>query len=671
MPGFMWDLGFWTGYSPPVSAGPCFPAQPLPKAHTHVFDYGALASGAASGSARSRQPPLAARLRFPGGAGVQQPRNCCPRVCRGMDTLWSPRDGSSGPRSGMRHPLLEGRDPPAPRPGPPDAHLVRTFRASGGPGRGVAGVAAPGGAAELRSRLRVGRPQLLTNPGAESRLRRGALRQRFPLPFPNRRAPTGRAPVLPACGLAAACGLAQRRMLAGADAAVNDNAAVAVVTGVMLRQSRVSSLECHPWVLVTLEGQRSLRGGTWEVLLRTLLWVRGAGKRGRSPVRGREGAAEPRGTERCTCRPWGGGEAERRAPGAGAGALRRAGAARSRLAQPHVRAGRRGRRGRAAAPAGAVRGGGGRARGRPGGGGTAGTGRPHLAGVGGPGGERGEVRKRIPTPTPPRRKPPPPSRCSPGRGGPPAGRTRVGGQGAGKGGWADATDAADAADATDTPPSRAPGVPPAPPVGVGRARCGGGDASSPSPRHRLPPPNPPPPHSDAARATVALDCYCAAGGVTVYSHGRRDRRTRTAGSTGSPLAHPRGSPRRRRRGSRRGRPASRGSRSSHAGCSSPHINSYCSGGRAPSGSSSASGNDGDPLLGSPILPPPRSPSPALPAGTRSLSGIVPAGLVPPHRSARQSGSRPPVPSPRLAAGARGDRGPFAERGWRRGRRGGD
>lgn len=84
MPGFMWDLGFWTGYSPPVSAGPCFPAQPLPKAHTHVFHYGALASGAASGSARSLQPPLAARLHFPGGAGAQQPRNCGPWVCRGM-----------------------------------------------------------------------------------------------------------------------------------------------------------------------------------------------------------------------------------------------------------------------------------------------------------------------------------------------------------------------------------------------------------------------------------------------------------------------------------------------------------------------------------------------------------------------------------------------------------
>lgn len=64
MPGFMWDLGFWTGYSPPVSAGPCFPAQPLPKAHTHVFDYGALASRAASGTARSLQPPLAARTSF-------------------------------------------------------------------------------------------------------------------------------------------------------------------------------------------------------------------------------------------------------------------------------------------------------------------------------------------------------------------------------------------------------------------------------------------------------------------------------------------------------------------------------------------------------------------------------------------------------------------------------
>lgn len=39
----------------------------------------------------------------------------------------------------------------------------------------------------------------------------------------------------------AACGLAQRRMLAGADAAVNDNAAVAVATGMMLRQNRVRS----------------------------------------------------------------------------------------------------------------------------------------------------------------------------------------------------------------------------------------------------------------------------------------------------------------------------------------------------------------------------------------------------------------------------------------------
>lgn len=64
MPGFMWDLGFWTGYSPPVSTGPCFPAQPLPKAHTHVFDYGTLASRAASGTARSLQPPLAARTSF-------------------------------------------------------------------------------------------------------------------------------------------------------------------------------------------------------------------------------------------------------------------------------------------------------------------------------------------------------------------------------------------------------------------------------------------------------------------------------------------------------------------------------------------------------------------------------------------------------------------------------
>lgn len=39
----------------------------------------------------------------------------------------------------------------------------------------------------------------------------------------------------------AACGLAQRRMLAGTDAAVNDNAAVAVATGMMLRQNRVRS----------------------------------------------------------------------------------------------------------------------------------------------------------------------------------------------------------------------------------------------------------------------------------------------------------------------------------------------------------------------------------------------------------------------------------------------
>lgn len=53
-----------------------------------------------------------------------------------------------------------------------------------------------------------------------------------------------------ACGLAAACGLAQRWMLAGADAAVNDNAAVAVATGMMLRQSRVRS-----------EGSSRLGGG--------------------------------------------------------------------------------------------------------------------------------------------------------------------------------------------------------------------------------------------------------------------------------------------------------------------------------------------------------------------------------------------------------------------------
>lgn len=48
MPGSMWDLGFWTGYSPLVSKGPRFRDQPLPKAHTCVQLGGALASRAAS-----------------------------------------------------------------------------------------------------------------------------------------------------------------------------------------------------------------------------------------------------------------------------------------------------------------------------------------------------------------------------------------------------------------------------------------------------------------------------------------------------------------------------------------------------------------------------------------------------------------------------------------------
>lgn len=103
-----------------------------------------------------------------------------------------------------------------------------------------------------------------------------------------------------------------------------------------------------------------------------------------------------------------------------------------------------------------------------------------------------------------------------------------------------------------------------------------------------------------------------------------------------------------RRGSRRGRPASRGSRSSHAGCSSPHINSYCSGGRAPSGSSSGSGNGGDPPLDAPILPS-RPAAPHLPSW-RGRSGAAHSGLVPPHLEAapgarRQPRSRLHPPSP--------------------------
>lgn len=88
-----------------------------------------------------------------------------------------------------------------------------------------------------------------------------------------------------------------------------------------------------------------------------------------------------------------------------------------------------------------------------------------------------------------------------------------------------------------TPPSQAPGATPRA-AGGGRARSlrwrGRLLAVAKAPAAPSRPALPAPPLSDAARATVALDCYCAAGGVTVYSHGRRDRRTRTAGSTGSP-----------------------------------------------------------------------------------------------------------------------------------------
>lgn len=149
-----------------------------------------------------------------------------------------------------------------------------------------------------------------------------------------------------------------------------------------------------------------------------------------------------------------------------------------------------------------------------------------------------------------------------------------------------------------------------------------------------------------------------------------------------PLAHPRGSPRRRRRGSRRGRPASRGSRSSHAGCSSPHINSYCSGGRAPSGSSSGSGNDGDPRPRIPH-PAPRPATPHLPSrrGPGALRGPSPPGA---SRRMCPLGSRGPVPPSRRrcaggtagrsrsgaggGAGAAGtERGPRGRGGGGRGR----
>ncbi|XP_039418735.1 translation initiation factor IF-2-like [Corvus cornix cornix] len=133
-----------------------------------------------------------------------------------------------------------------------------------------------------------------------------------------------------------------------------------------------------------------------------------------------------------------------------------------------------------------------------------------------------------------------------------------------------------------------------------------------------------------------------------------------------------------RRRSRRGRPASRGSRSSHAGCSSPHINSYCSGGRAPSGSSSGSGNDGDPLLGSPILPPAPQPLTCPPGGDPEPLGdrprrVRPASSVRPAVGVLSPRPVPPAPPPVRSgagggAGAAGtERGPRGRDGGGRGR----
>ncbi|XP_038014102.1 collagen alpha-1(I) chain-like [Motacilla alba alba] len=169
----------------------------------------------------------------------------------------------------------------------------------------------------------------------------------------------------------------------------------------------------------------------------------------------------------------------------------------------------------------------------------------------------------------------------------------------------------------------------------------------------------PPPHSDAARATVALDCYCAAGGVTVYSHGRRDRRTRTAGSTGSPpVAHPRGSPRRRRRGG--GGPVGGGPPPGAVGAhmqDAAHRTSTLTvrgGGRraVPSGAAGTMGtpsSDAPSRPAAPHLPSrrgpgaPRGPSP--PGSSRRICALGSRGAVSP--------SRVPVPCPPASPPGRG------------------
>lgn len=217
------------------------------------------------------------------------------------------------------------------------------------------------------------------------------------------------------------------------------------------------------------------------------------------------------------------------------------------------------------------------------------------------------------------------------------------------------------------PPPKHREPPLAPPVGVGRARCGGGDASSPSPRHRLPPPDPPsrpPPlrRRPGDRGFRLLLCRWGGNSLQPWSPGQADSHRRQHRLP--PLSRAQGSPRRRRRGG--GGPVGGGPPPGAVGAhmqDAAHRTSTLTvrgGGRRAAPPRTAG------TMGTPSRianPAPRPAAPHLPS--RRGPG-APRGASPPHLSARQSGSRPPVPCP-----PPGHRGPFAERGWRRGRRGGD